>query len=96
MPAAIGAIRMAQIICDGQSSKSHAKPNTQPLSTALKAIPIGEDDELAESTLRLAREAVHEIGQVVGVQHGTSEIETNVDDATVLEAGDVLLLSVDR
>ena len=48
------------------------------------------------ATLQLAKETVQEIGQVVGVQRGASEIKTNVEDSAVLQPGDVLLLSVDR
>lgn len=95
MPAAIGAMRMSQIIQEGADSQQFANQEEfQPVSTSLRAVPVTDEDELAHTTLQLAKETLRELGNVVGVQRGASEIMTNLDESSVLNSGDIVLLSV--
>lgn len=95
LPAAIGAIRIGQIIAtQNQHESIEEQIEMQPMSTSLRAISVSSDDQLAESTLELARETLREVGQVVGVQRGASDIMANFDDCAVLSPGDILLVSV--
>lgn len=94
MPAAIGAMRMSQIIQEGASNNKFGVQDLQPVSTSLRAVPVTDEGELAEATLQLAKETLRELGDVVGVQRGASEIMTNLDEGSVLRGGDIVLLSV--
>ena len=94
MPAAIGALRMSQIIQETNAGTQFDTQELQPVSTSLRAVPVTDEGELAQTTLQLAKETLRELGNVVGVQRGASEIMTNLHEASVLHSGDIVLLSV--
>lgn len=93
LPAAIGAVHMSRIISRTPDSRPDGRKCASALSTSLRAITIDDDDDLADATLEMARELLAEVGDLVGLQRGNSEIMTLINEQQHLEPGDILLVS---
>ncbi len=95
MPAAIGALRMAQIIDDRNQERtppSISSPNPQSLT----AVPVANRKDLEDITLELASLALSDVGAVIGLQRGDRQrMTTDIHQHTILKKSDILLLSTE-
>ncbi|MEZ6134922.1 MAG: potassium channel family protein [Pirellulaceae bacterium] len=92
MPAAIGAVRMAQIIADHPTAKVSAT-NSHSQHHRLHTIPVSGHAELEEVTLKLAQETLAEVGRIVGIQRADCGIMTELHDDLLLGPEDILLVT---
>ncbi len=92
LPAAIGALRMAEII----SNLPPVKVKRQFANAAtldLKRVAVANARELEERTLGDAQSLLAEIGQVVGLQNGQGDLVTELESTMRLKEDDILLLA---
>lgn len=94
LPAAIGALRMAEIIRDlppfeaAQASQtSHASP------IELHQFNVSDSLDLENKTLADAKHLLDELGSVVGLQRAESAVVTELDETVELRKDDILLLA---
>lgn len=90
MPAAIGALRMAEIIksLPPTTVRSSKKSDLKVLKVA-----VADSVELEAETLAIAQNALRDVGNVIGVQRGGTELITEMDDQMALASEDVLLVA---
>ena len=91
MPAAIGAMRMAQLISQPENQRPQATTKQR-----LQTVPVSSIEELEERTLGIAKRTLEEVGAVIGVQRNGTEILTELHDELELASNDVLLVSEQR
>ena len=91
LPAAIGALRMAQIIRDLPASS--VKPTVQAPTLQLEQVAVADSGELENQTLSDARNLLEELGDVVGVQRDRQALVTELDETLQLRSDDILLLA---
>jgi len=96
MPAAIGAIRMAQIISDGIDPHPLCSSNGHSEPTDFQVISVAACSELENKTLQEARRMLREVGEVVGVGEANGPVVVEHDEMRRLNAADILLLASDR
>ena len=93
MPAAIGAVRIAQIVGETLSEQEEKRMSHAGTTTYLKTVAVSNCDQLADSTLALAQEMLSDMGAIVGIQRADRDILTELDSQLVLGPEDILLLS---
>ncbi len=91
MPASIGALKMAQIINDHAATRGSTPADS--LGKNLSAVEVSRGDELAESTVELAREVLCDLGSVVAIRRGDQCVVTELQEQMVLHDGDTVLLA---
>ena len=88
MPAAIGAVRMAQILTETTPQAAPAAARQR-----LRTVPVSSCENLESATLETARGLVSELGDIVGIQRSDRGIITDLDSQITLGPEDILLLS---
>ncbi len=96
MPAAIGAIRMAQIIGDGIDPHPRCPNDGHSDPTDFQVVTVAGRPELENKTLCEARQLLREIGEVVGLGRANGPVVVEHDETRRLGDHDVLLLASDR
>ncbi len=92
LPAAIGALRMAEIIRDLPPVNTSAK-KSDAASFHLEQLTVADTFELEDQTLADAMQILGDLGEVVGVQRGRNELVTELDETLELRSDDILLLA---
>lgn len=95
LPAAIGALRMAEIIRDLPQKDTSPKKSSksEALSLQLEQLRVSDAFELENRTLADAIQLLDEVGDVVGLQRGKQQLVTELDETLELRSDDILLLA---
>lgn len=97
MPAAIGAIRMAEIICSlppADLSKQVQRANSDPVQLA--QVAISETRSLEALTLQAAAELLDDMGEVVGVRRAQSKRFTELSETIQRRSNEILSLAMQQ
>ncbi|GAB5404745.1 MAG: potassium channel protein [Aureliella sp.] len=92
LPAAIGALRMAEIIRDLPPIQPAGRKG-ESAAFQLEQLTVADTFELEDQTLADAMQILSDLGEVVGVQRGKSQLVTQLDETLELRSDDILLLA---
>lgn len=94
LPAAIGALRMAEIIRDLPPLESDSESmKSKPSPVELQQFNVSDSLDLENRTLADAKQLLDEVGAVVGLQRAKNSVVTELDETVELRKDDILLLA---